>query len=56
MDSLVPFKTIKRRSGMYRAWNMLVSTVNKEVFAPAAAMLTFWGSVVIWVILSLLLQ
>jgi hypothetical protein len=56
MDSLLPFETIKRRSGMYRAWNMLVSTVNKEVFAPAAAMLTFWGSVVIWVILSLLLQ
>jgi hypothetical protein len=53
MDSLVPFDTIKRRSGMYRTWNMLASTVNNEVFAPATAMLAFWGSVVIWVILSL---
>ena len=55
MDSLLPFETIKRRSGMYRAWNMLVSAVNNEVFAPATAMLTFWGSIVIiWVILALL--
>ena len=55
MDSLLPFETIKRRSGMYRAWNMLVSTVNNEVFAPVTAMLTFWGSIaIIWVILSLL--
>src|SRR5688572_21143244 len=42
MDSLVPFDTIKRRSGMYRTWSMLASTVNNEVFAPATAMLAFW--------------
>jgi hypothetical protein len=55
MDSLVPFETIKRRSGMYRAWNMLVSTVNNEVFVAATGMLAFWGSIVsVWIILSLL--
>jgi hypothetical protein len=55
MDSLLPFETIKRRSGMYRAWNMLVSAVNNEVFVAATGMLTFWGSIaIIWVILSLL--
>ena|SRR5688572_8127122 len=54
MDSLLPFETIKRRSGMYRAWNMLVSTMNHEVYGAATAMLTFWGSIVLWVILSLL--
>jgi hypothetical protein len=55
MDSLLPFETIKRRSGMYRAWNMLVSAVNNEVFVTATGTLTFWASIVItWVILSLL--
>jgi hypothetical protein len=55
MDSLVPFETIKRRSRMYRAWNMLVSTVNTEVVVAATGMLTFWGSIaIIWVVLSLL--
>jgi hypothetical protein len=55
MDSLVPFETIKRRSGMYRVWNVLVSTVNNEVFVAGTAMLTFWGSIVtVWVIVSLL--
>jgi hypothetical protein len=52
MDSLLPFETIKRWSGMYRAWNMVVSEVNKEVFAPTAAVLTFWVSMVIWAIVS----
>jgi hypothetical protein len=55
MDRLVPFETIKRRSGMYHAWNLLVSAVNNEVFVGATGMLTFWGSIVtVWVILSLL--
>jgi len=55
MDSLVPFETIKRRSGMYRAWNMLVSAANNEVFRATSGMLTFWASIAtIWVILSLL--
>jgi hypothetical protein len=54
MDSLLPFETIKRRSGMYRAWNVVVSTVNREAFIPATAMLTFWASIFIWTILSLL--
>lgn len=53
MDSLLPFETIKRRSGMYRAWNMLVSAANNELFGPVAAVLTIWGSIIImWVILS----
>jgi hypothetical protein len=57
MDSLVPFETIKQRSGMYRVWNVLVSIANIEVFVPAAAVLTFWASIaVICVILSLLLD
>jgi hypothetical protein len=55
MDSLVPFETIKRRSGMYRVWNVLLSAVNNEVFVVGTGMLTFWGSIaMIWVILSLL--
>jgi hypothetical protein len=55
MDSLLPFETIKQRSGRYRAWNMLVSAVNNEVFVAATGMLTFWGSIaIIWAILSLL--
>jgi hypothetical protein len=52
MDSLVPFETIKRRSGIYRAWNVLVSIANNEVFVPAAAVLMFWGSILIWTLVS----
>jgi hypothetical protein len=55
MDSLLPIETIKRRAGMYRAWNMLASAVNNEVFVAATGMLTLWGSItIIWVILSVL--
>lgn len=55
MDSLLPFETIKRRSGMYRAWNVIVSAANNEVFMATTGMLTFWGSIAaIWVIVSLL--
>ena len=55
MDSLLPFETIKRRSGMYRTWNMLLSAVNNEGFVAATGMLAFWGCIaMIWVILSLL--
>ena len=55
MDSLLPFETIKRRSGMYRAWNVIVSAANNEVFMATTGMLTFWASIAaIWVILSVL--
>jgi hypothetical protein len=51
VDRPLPFEIIKQRSGKYRAWNMLLSTMDNGVFAPVAAVLTIWGSVLIWIIL-----